>query len=123
MIKNSKGILDFNDQGELSLDGHVIRGSHVSDLVFDILFGQSGLEPRGMEQFLAGLVRINVPERLVGNKSRRATLRQMKQSTPLWKKRGVAPFISKRRKTPIQGSKSGSHSSKRIGRLNWENYT
>ena len=124
IIKKSNGILDFNDQGELLLDGHVIRGSHVSDLVYDTLFGKSGLEPRGMEQFLSGLVRINVPERLIANKSRRVTIRRMKQSTPpSSKKRGITPTIAKRRKTSTRGSKSGGRPSTRIGRLNWETYT
>ena len=125
MIQNSKGILDYNDQGELLLDGHVIRGSHISDLVYDILFGKSGFEPRGLEQFLGGLVRLNVPERLIANKTRRAMLRQMKQTTPSESRKRivVTPSRGKRGKSSLGISKSGRKTSKRIGRLNWETYT
>ena len=55
-IQESNVILDFNDQEELLLDGHVIGGSHISDLVYDIIFGKSGFEPRDVEQFWIGLV-------------------------------------------------------------------
>lgn len=125
MIKDSNGILDFNNQGELLLDGHVIRGSHVSDLVYDVLFGKSGFEPRGVEQFLGGLARLNVPERLIGNKSRRSVIRQMKlqsfESPPV-RKRGVAtPSGGKRSQTSTRKSKP-VRASKRRGRLNWETY-
>ena len=127
MIQNSKGILDYNNQGELLLDGHVIRGSHITDLVYDILFGKSGFEPRGVEQFLDGLVRLNVPERLIANKTRRSMLRQMKQTTPSEsrKRTVVTPSRGKRGKSSssLGISKSGRKMSKRIGRLNWETYT
>ena len=126
MIQNSNGILDYNDKGELLLDGHVIRGSHISDLVYDILFGKSGFEPRGVEQFLGGLVRLNVPERLITNKTRRSMLRQMKQSAPSESRKRVVvvtPSRGKRRKSSLGISKSGRKTSKTIGRLNWESYT
>ena len=126
MIKDSNGILDYNNQGEFLLDGHVIKGSHVSDLVYDVLFGKSGFEPRGVEQFLGGLARLNVPERLIGNKSRRSVIRQMKLksygSPPVRKRGGVTPSIGKRSQTSAGKSKSVRRTSKRRGRLNWETY-
>lgn len=122
MIKDSKGVLDFNEQGELLVDGEVIEGSHVSDLVYDVLFGKTGFEPRGMQEFLKGLVRLNVPERLIHNKNRRTMLRQLKQKTPPGKKtQRVNTPVYKPRK---QASKAKSvRKSSRVGRLNWENYT
>ena len=127
MIRDSNGILDFNDQGELLLDGHVIKGSHVSDLVYDVLFGKSGFEPRGVEQFLGGLARLNVPERLIGNKKRRTVIRQMKlqsfKSPPVRKRRGATPSIGKRTRTSTGTSKPGRRTSNKRGHLNWETYT
>ena len=126
MIKDSNGILDYNNQGELLLDGHVIKGSHVSDLVYDVLFGKSGFEPRGVEQFLGRLARLNVPERLIGNKSRRSVIRQMKLKSygapPVRKRGSVTPPIGKRSQTSAGKSKSVRRTSKRRGLLNWETY-
>lgn len=121
MIKDSKGLLDFNAQGELLVEGRTIRGSHISDLVYDVLMGKSSLEPQGMEQFLSGLVRLNVPERLIVNKTRRSILRQMKQSTPPRRKPGgVTSILGKRGKSSRGVQKSTR--TKRVGRLNWETY-
>ncbi len=122
MIRNSKGILDFNEGGELLVDGHVISGSHISDLIYDALIGKSGFEPRGMEQFLAGMVRLNVPERLIRNKSRRLALRRMKQTTSPRKstRSRVTSIVKAKKKTSTPKSRIKS---KRAGHLTWESYT
>ena len=79
LVKNSGGILDYNNQGELVVEGKAIPGSHISDVLYDILLGKKGFEPRGWEQFLQGLIKMNVPERIVGNTNRRYKMIKMKQ--------------------------------------------
>jgi hypothetical protein len=120
LIKSSKGVLDFNEGGELLVDGHLISGSHISDLIYDVLLGKSGFEPKGSEQFLKGLLRLNVPERFIRNKTRRTTLRRMKLSSPQKIGKSKAPSSSKRKNTL---SRPRPLRSKRVGLLNWETYT
>ena len=118
MIKNSKGIMDFNESGELLLEGNVISGTHISDLIYDVLMEKAGLEPQGSEQFLKGLARLNVPERLIRNKNRRATLRNLKHISPIKRSSKTSTSIVSKRKSKNTGYK------RPVGRayLNWESY-
>ena len=45
MIQDSNGILDYNDQGELLLDGHVIKV-----VIYQTLYTISYLVNRGLNQ-------------------------------------------------------------------------
>ena len=118
MIKNSKGLMNFNESGELLLEGNVISGTHISDLIYDVLMEKAGLEPKGSEQFLKGLARLNVPERLIRNKTRRATLRNIKQISP--SKRSSKTSISKVSKS--KGKKTAYNRPIRKAYFNWESY-
>ncbi len=119
MIKRSKGVLDFNSEGEIIVDDHVISGSHISDLIYDVLLGKSNLQPKGTEQFLKALARMNVPERLIRNKTRRAALRRMKHVTPP-KKNPKLSYLSKKKRVPSKPKPKTTP--KKVGHLNWESY-
>ncbi len=122
LIQNSKGVLDWNQQGELVRDGEVIPGSHISDLVYDVLQYNKGVgfEPRGWEMFLQGLAKLNVPERLISNSNRRRTLQQIKKDA--W----TPPRQSSHESMPVTKSKKSRKKEravpKRVGRLQWESY-
>ena len=127
LIQKSKGVLDWNQQGELIKEGNVIPGSHISDLIYDAV-QSSSFEPLGWEQFLDGLAKMNVPERVVTNPNRRKRLQNMKKQgwTPPPVRQSMYDRIkdsSKQRSKPSKSKRLSSKSpKKRIGRLNWEKY-
>ena len=55
-----------------------IPGSHLVDLVNDILRHRKGFEPVGWSVFARGLARMNVPENLVRNPQRQSAIREFK---------------------------------------------
>lgn len=66
-IKENRDVLHWNDKGELTYENKPIPGSHVMDLVNNMLRHRKGFEPVGWSVFARGLARINVPENLVRN--------------------------------------------------------
>lgn len=128
LIHDSGGILSWNKQGELSHSGKLLKGSHVSDLIYDLLQDRRGLEPPlGFDSFLKGLVEINIPERLVTNSYRRTQLQNIKQHgliTPRTSRydESAPPANSKKRTKRKKGASTRSPTISRIGRLNWEDY-
>lgn len=60
----------WNDRGEFVLDGEVIRGSNIVDLVNDMLRHRKSFQPRGWQDFARALRQSNVPLDLVGNRHR-----------------------------------------------------
>ncbi len=122
LIQVSKGTLDWNEQGELIKEGTVIPGSHISDLVYDVV-QSSGFEPLGWEVFLDGLAKLNVPERLVTNTNRRRKLQQRKMQgwTPPGQVEGNKETNTSK-KTKKKKRPTSKIAVKRLGRLNWEKY-
>ena len=59
-------------------ENKAISGSHVVDLVNDILRLRKGFEPVGWSVFARGLARMNVPENLVRNPQRQSVIREFK---------------------------------------------
>ena len=127
LIQNSNGSLDWNQQGELIKDGQTISGSHISDLLYDVMqSNRGGFEPLGWDIFLEGLVKLNVPERLISNVNRRRKLQQIKQEgvTPTKNIQEDYESSSITKRTKKRGKKNPPQNTpgKRIGRLNWETY-
>ena len=77
-IKENQDVLHWNDKGELVYENKPISGSHVVDLVDDILRHRKGFEPVAWSVFARGLARTNVPENLVRNPQRQSTIREFK---------------------------------------------
>ena len=77
-MKENRDVLDWNDKGELVYENKPILGSHVVDLVNDILRHRKGFEPVGWSVFARGLARMNVPENLVSNSQRQCAIREFK---------------------------------------------
>ena len=77
-IKENRDVLHLNDKRELVYENKPISGSHVVDLVNDILRYRKGFEPVGRSVFARGLARMNVPENLVRNPQTQSTIREFK---------------------------------------------
>ena len=77
-IKENRDLLHRNEKGELMYENKSIPGSHVVDLVNDILRHRRGFEPVGWSVFARGLARMNVPENLVRNPQRQSAIREFK---------------------------------------------
>ena len=77
-MKENQDVLDWNDKGELVYENKPIPGSHVVDLVNDMLRHRKGFEPVGWSVFARGLARMNVPENLVRNPQRQSAIREFK---------------------------------------------
>ena len=63
-IKEHRDVLNWNEKGELMYENKPITGSHVVDLVNDMLRHRKGFEPVGWSVFARGLARMNVPEKI-----------------------------------------------------------
>ena len=61
-IKEHRDVLNWNEKKELIYENKPITGSHVVDLVNDMLRHRKGFEPVGWSVFAWGLARMNVPE-------------------------------------------------------------
>ena len=77
-IKQNRDVLHWNGKGELKYENKPISGSHVVDLVNDILRHRKGFEPVGWSVFARGLARMNVPGNLVRNSQRQSAIREFK---------------------------------------------
>lgn len=61
--------LDWNESGEIIVDGESVAGSHITDLLRDALFNYKNFEPIGVELFYKHLS--SVPVSLIRNPRRR----------------------------------------------------
>ena len=77
-IKENRDVLHWNEKGELVYENKPISGSHMVDLVNDILRHHKGFEPMGWSVFARGLARMNVPENIVRNPQRQSAIREFK---------------------------------------------
>ena len=77
-IKENSDVLNWNEKGELMYESKPISGSHIVDLVNDILRHRKGFEPVGWSVFARGLARMNVPENIVRNPQRQTAIREFK---------------------------------------------
>ena len=101
-----------------------LKGSNISDLLYDVLKQRGkSLEPLRWGEFFKGLARINVPEYLIGNPSRRAMIHKYKT------KRGSGHSLevdARYSPTPTTSSKKGTKrkrtggKTKTSGRITWE---
>lgn len=64
--------LNWNEKGELLVSGRPVTGSHVVDLVGDLVKPKMKhtSTPRGMDDMVEALIMSNAPMSLIGNKSR-----------------------------------------------------
>ncbi|XP_071964131.1 uncharacterized protein [Antedon mediterranea] len=74
------GVIDWSRYGELLIEGQMVKGSNLLDLTKDIIQEKKGFEPIGWRDFITVLAKLNTPESLIGNPTRRRTLQRIKSS-------------------------------------------
>ena len=74
--------VDWNDKGELMFHGKPLTGTHMVDLVNDVLRRRKTFTPRGWQQFAQVLSVMNVPQDLIGNKDRWNWMQSLKGMQP-----------------------------------------
>lgn len=77
-IKKTPEAVQWDERGEVSLDGKSIRGSSISDLIGDIVRSRKGFSPTGRDEFTKVLAKLNTPEDLVRNENRRRMMASLK---------------------------------------------
>ena len=77
-MKENRDVLDWNEKGQLLYEIKAISGSHMVDLVNNMLRHRRGFELVGWSVFASGLVRMNVPENIVRNPQRQSAIRKVK---------------------------------------------
>jgi len=86
-IKENPSIMKWDDRGQLIYEGKPIVGSHISDLINDLVRSIKGTGPVGWEMFTQDLAKMNTPDHLVRNSQRKALLKEYKS--------GVQPVVEK----------------------------
>jgi len=77
-IKENPDIMKWDERGQLIYEGEPVVGSHISDLVNDLMRTNKGSGPLGWEMFAQGLAKMNAPEQLLRNSHRKGLLREYK---------------------------------------------
>lgn len=111
----------WNDQGELVYDGKPVHGSHIIDLVNDVLRQRKGHNPRGWEQFSRGLRDVNVPQEVIGNKYRWSWIQKQHDTEESEGESDEDPFYESFTALPTD-IKSESHPTDIKPGLSWESY-
>ena len=62
--------ITWNDKGELVVKNQVVSGSHIVDLVGDIIWSRQQDPPTGWREFADALIDLHLPSELVGNSKR-----------------------------------------------------
>ena len=73
-LKGNKEIINWDEKGEVSVDGNPIRGSNIVDLTLDTLRQRKHFNPEGWQQFRRVLSDLNVPRDYIRNPARKATI-------------------------------------------------
>ena len=63
-------VLRFNEAGELVVGGQRIEGTHVIDLINDMLRKRKSFNPHGWQKFAHALATLRPPQELIGNEDR-----------------------------------------------------
>jgi hypothetical protein len=71
--------ISIGDNGELSIDGDVVHGSNIADLVNDVIRRRKDFNPSGWRDFATLLAQSNVPETLIGNSDRLHFMKSQKR--------------------------------------------
>ena len=70
-IKKTPEAVQWDEKGQVSLEGKSVQGSSISDLINDIVRTRKGFSPTGRDEFTQVLAKLNTPEDFVRNENRR----------------------------------------------------
>ena len=74
-LKDHSDIISWNDNGQLVLEGSIIRNSNIVDLVNAVMRKRKGFNPEHSHTFAKVLAKINVPEDYLRNPDRIDSIR------------------------------------------------
>ena len=77
-IKKNKDVMHWNGKGELVYHGETIPGTHVVDLIRDVVKERKSFDPNGWQFFARGLAKLNLPFDWFSNDRRKEVMRQFK---------------------------------------------
>lgn len=107
-IKENPDIMTWDKKGQIVLNGQVLEGTHITDLVKDSVGTSSkkdGKGPLGWELFTQGLARMNAPEHLLRNSRRKSALRNYKSGKADRSEESISAATAKARdKTPEESN-------------------
>ena len=69
-LKERGDVITWDDMGQVLVDGVLIPGSNITDLVSDAMRPRKNFNPIGVHEFYSVLSKINVPKDLVRNERR-----------------------------------------------------
>ena len=69
-LKEREDVITWDDMGQVLVDGVLIPGSNITDLVSDAMRPRKNFNPIGVHEFYSVLNKINVPKDLVRNERR-----------------------------------------------------
>ena len=69
-LKERGDVITWDDMGQVLVDGVLIPGSNITDLVSDAMRPRKNFNPIGVHEFYSVLNKINVPKDLVRNERR-----------------------------------------------------
>jgi len=127
-IRENPGIMKWDKLGQLIYEDVPLTGSHISDLVGDFLRARKGFDPLGWETFAKGLAKMNTPDDLVRNETRRTAMRgfkarphqvEVQEIHDHW----VPPTPPSTVRKPTGPIRSASRNRDKLIRQRWLNYT
>ena len=74
-LKDHSDVISWNDNGQLVLEGSIVRNSNIVDLVNDVMRKRRGFNPEHSNTFVKVLTKINVPEDYLRNPDRIDSIR------------------------------------------------
>ena len=74
-LKDHSDVISWNDNGQLVLEGSIVRNSNIVDLVNDVMRKRKGFNPENSNTFAKVLAKINVPEDYLKNPDRIDSIR------------------------------------------------
>lgn len=63
----SSSIFNWHDNGEITLNGIIVKNSHIADLIKYAMRDYGQVQPEGLEQFRLAVAQLNIPKNLIGN--------------------------------------------------------
>ena len=109
--------MGWNEQGELMVDGSIVGGSNIVDLVNDLLRKRKNFNPRGWEVLASKLREYNVPAELVRNPTRLNFIQSGFSPTPT-RRQQETPSPTQHA-TPVQSPMERARLRQAIQQIQW----
>jgi len=122
-----KDLISWNENGEVTIGGERLAGSHIGDLVSDVLRTRKATTPL-RSSFLDVLAKANVPDEFVRNKTALAHFRKMKNGEvsrrppglPALQQQDIESENATRLMHSIGKKKKQVPKVKRLGNIKWK---